>query len=228
MQQIKAITFGLDGTLVHGALDIEKYKKALIDYLEKIGHSGGHARLNQALQATLEKMKKAQARKIELRFDLVYSNLLFDLGIKITQERLDHIEDLYMRFYKIEMVPGVKEMLEQLSKKYHLAVVANAVSNVARLALEKHDLTKYFDYIVLSRDLGARKPDPEIFIFALRSMWIKAENAVHVGDSLEEDVKGAKLAGMRTVWIKEDTEITNIHPDFVIPKITELPSLVDS
>lgn len=226
MEQIKAITFDLDGTLAHGALDSEQYGKALIAYLKKIGYSGKRAKLNKSRQAMLEKMNKSQARNIELRFDLLYSILLHDLGLEITQERLDHIEALYNRFYRIELFPGVREMLEELSKKYHLAIVANAITTVSILALEKLDLAKYFDYIILSRDLGVRKPDPEIFIYALRSMWIKAGETVHVGDSLMDDVQGAKDAGMHTVWIKGDEEPTNIQPDYVISKITELPSLL--
>ena len=226
MEQIKAITFDLDGTLAHGALDTESYEKALINYLKMIGYSGKRAKINKARHAMLEKMSKSQARNIELRFDLLYSILLHDLGLEIKQERLEHIEALYNRFYRIELFPGVREMLEELSKKYHLAIVANAITTVSKLALEKLDLAKYFDYIILSRDLGVRKPDPEIFIYALRSMWIKASETIHVGDSLRDDVQGAKDAGMKTVWIKGDEEPTTIQPDYVIAKITELPSLL--
>jgi HAD superfamily hydrolase (TIGR01549 family) len=225
MEQIKAITFDLDGTLAQGALDSENYESALLDYLHRIGYSGGSATLNKSRQAMLERLRKSHAKNIELRFDLLYSNLLFDLGLDITQERLEYIEGLYNRFFRIDIVPGVKEMLVDLSGRYNLAIVSNAISNVSRFALQKFDLAKYFDYIVLSRDLGVRKPDPEIFIFALRSMWIKGSEAVHVGDSLEDDVQGGKNAGLKTVWIKGDEEVMNIHPDFVISKVTELPSL---
>jgi HAD superfamily hydrolase (TIGR01549 family) len=225
MEQIKAITFDLDGTLAHGALDSENYKRALIDYLHRIGYSGGSAILNKSHQAMLERQRKSQVRNIELRFDLLYSNLLFDLGLDITQERLEYIEGLYNRFFRIDIIPGVKEMLIDLSGRYRLAIVSNAITNVSRLALQKLDLAKYFDYIVLSRDLGVRTPDPEIFFYALRSMWVKGSEAVHVGDSLENDVQGGKNAGMKTVWIKGDEEVMNIHPDFVISKVTELPSL---
>jgi HAD superfamily hydrolase (TIGR01549 family) len=236
MAKIKAITFDLDGTLAHGALDNENYEKALLDYLHNIGYSGGTATLNKSRQAMLERQRKSQARNIELRFDLLYSNLLFDLGLDITQERLEYIEDLYNRFFRIDIVSGVKEMLVDLSKKCKLAIVANAITNVSRFALQKLDLAKYFDCIVLSRDLGVRTPDPEIFIYALRSMWIKASEAVHVGDSLETDVQGGKNAGMKTVWINGNEkvmnihpkfieQVMNIHPDFVISKVVELPNL---
>jgi HAD superfamily hydrolase (TIGR01549 family) len=225
MEQIKAVTFDLDGTLARGALNNESYKNALINYLHKIGYSGGDAALNKAHQAMLERQRKSQARNIELRFDLLYSSLLFDLGLDIKQEQLEHIEGLYNRFFRIEFVSGVKELLKALSGKYKLAIVSNAITNVSRLALQKLDLAKYFGYIVLSRDLGVRTPDPEIFFYALRSMWVKGSESVHVGDSLEYDVQGGKNAGMKTVWIKGDEEVMNIHPDFVISKVTELSSL---
>jgi HAD superfamily hydrolase (TIGR01549 family) len=225
MEQIKAITFDLDGTLAYGALDNENYKRALIDYLHKIGYSGGSATLNKSHQAMLERQSKSQARNIELRFDLLYSYLLFDLGLNITQERLEHIEGLYNRFFRIDIFSGVEEMLKGLSEGYKLAIVSNAITNVSRLALQKLDLAKYFDCIILSRDLGVRTPDPEIFFYALRSMWVKRSQAIHVGNSLETDVQGGKNAGMKTVWIKGDEEVMNIQPDFIISKITELPSL---
>lgn len=225
MMKIKAITFGLDGTLAYGALDNKKYKKALIDYLHKIGYSGGNTTLEKSRNTMLERQKKSQARNIELRFDLLYSDLLHNLGLDITQERLEYIENIYNRFFKFEVVPGVKEMLEILKEKYKLAIVANAITKVSRVALKKLDLEKYFDTIVLSRDLGARKPDPEIFNYALRSMWVKGNEAVHVGNSLKTDVQGGKNAGMKTVWIKGDEDMTDIRPDFIILKITELTNL---
>jgi len=83
---------------------------------------------------------------------------LFDLDLKITQERLDNIEGLYNRFFKIDLLPGVKEMLFDLSRKYKLTIAAKAVTHFSRFALEKLDFIKHLEYIVLSR-VGVRKPD---------------------------------------------------------------------
>lgn len=225
MDQIKAITFDFGGTLAHGKLDKENYRIALIDYFHRIGYSGGLAKINKSRIAMLERLRKNQAKNIELRFDLLYSGLLFDLGLHPTKERLEYIEWLYNHFFRIDFVPGLQKILEYLSKKYKLAIVSNIISNVSRLALKKHDLEKYFEYVVLSRDLGIRKPDPEIFNFTLHNLEIEANESVHVGDSLETDIQGAKNAGMKTVWIKGDEKVINIHPDFVISKIIELPNL---
>jgi len=225
METIKAITFDFGGTLANGELDKEDYKRSLIDYFRSLGFSGGEAMLNNARKGMLERLRKAQKRNRELRFEDLYQGLLFNLGLHPTQENLDYIQQLYYRFFRIELVPGVPEMLLELSGKYKLAIISNMISNASRLVLDKHDLEQYFDGVVLSRDLGIRKPDPEIFNFTLKNLGVKSSTAVHVGDSLEHDVQGANNIGMKTVWIKGDNVAINIQLDFIISKITELPSL---
>ena len=225
METIKAITFDFGGTLAHGDLDKDNYKRSLLDFFRSLGFSGGEAKLNNARNGMLKRLSTAQKRNRELRFEDLYQGLLFELGIHPTQENLDYIEQLYYRFFRIELVSGVKEMLVELGGRYKLAIISNVTSNASRFVLQKSDLEQYFDYVVLSRDLGIRKPDPEIFNFTLQNLKVKSGEAVHVGDSLEDDVQGAKNVGMKTVWIKGDTEIQHIHPDFIIPKVTELPSL---
>lgn len=225
METIKAITLDFGGTLANGELNKENYKRALLDYIFRLGYSGGRAKLGKARAAMLERLRKAHEKNRELRFEELYQGLLFDLGLHPNQERLDYIEQLYYRFFRIDLVPGLREMLVDLSGKYHLAIISNVTSNASRLVLKKFDLEQYFDQVVLSRDLGIRKPDPEIFNFTLENLGVKSSEAVHVGDCLEHDVQGAKNAGMKTVWIKRDNGTANVHPDFIISKVTELPSL---
>ena len=226
MKDLKAITFDFGGTLVHGSLDKDNYKKALIAYFIKLGFSGGKERLNEAKKAMLERLRKAQDKNIELRFEDLYQGLLFDLELHPTHERLDYILQLYYSFFRINFVPGVKKMLINLGGKYKLAIISNITSNISRLVLKKYDIRQYFDYVVLSRDLGIRKPDPEIFNFTLQNIGVKNYETIHVGDSLEQDIQGAKNVGIKTVWIKGDEGFQNIQPDFLISKVTELSSLL--
>jgi putative hydrolase of the HAD superfamily len=226
MKDLKAITFDFGGTLDHGFLDKENYKIALTAYFFRLGFSGGKARLNKARKSMLERLRKVQEKNRELRFEDMYQGLLFDLELHPSQEKLDYVEQLYFRFLKVDLVHGIKEMLNDLSREYKLAVISNITSNISRHVLEKFDLNKYFDYVVLSRDLGIRKPDPEIFNFTLQNLGVKNYETIHVGDSLQHDIKGAKNAGIKAVWIKGNEEIKDFHPDFIISKLTELPSIL--
>jgi putative hydrolase of the HAD superfamily len=58
--------------------------------------------------------------------------------------------------------------------------------------------------VVTSAEYGARKPDPSIFADALELAGVPASKAVHVGDSLEDDVAGARAAGIEPVLIRRD------------------------
>ncbi len=67
--------------------------------------------------------------------------------------------------------------------------------------LEGLSLTPLLDAILTSAEAGARKPSPAIFEHALRLARVTPEHAVHVGDNLDEDVAGARAAGVRAVLI---------------------------
>lgn len=63
------------------------------------------------------------------------------------------------------------------------------------------DLSEALDGIVTSAECGARKPDPAIFTAALELAGCAADEAVHVGDTIEEDVAGAEAAGIRALLL---------------------------
>lgn len=66
------------------------------------------------------------------------------------------------------------------------------------------ELTSMVDGVVISAEHGAGKPDPSIFRHALEVAGVPARKAIHVGDSLEEDVAGARAAGIQPVLLKRD------------------------
>ena len=62
-------------------------------------------------------------------------------------------------------------------------------------------ISEYFNAIVVSEEIGWRKPSSHIFQHALNCLKVQANEAVYVGDSPIEDIKGAKDAGLRTVFV---------------------------
>ena len=226
MKGIKGVTFDFGGTLAGGDLDKQGLRSKLLEYFQSLGFSGGEARLSKARSGMLAGLMRARRQNREIRLEALYQGMLFKIGIHPEREIIDHIHQLYIRSFNVELVPGVKEVLEPLSEKYRLGVVSNAMSEVPRQALERSDLRKHFISITISRDIGIRKPDPEIFRYALSNMGIESHEAVHVGDSLEEDIKGAENAGMKTIWIADGDEEIAIQPDFTIHSLRELTSLL--
>ncbi|GIW40265.1 MAG: hypothetical protein KatS3mg076_0842 [Candidatus Binatia bacterium] len=81
-----------------------------------------------------------------------------------------------------------------------LGIVSNFDHRLERL-LEALDLRRYFDSVVVSSRAGFAKPDPRIFRLALRSHGIRPAQALHVGDSPEEDLAGARAAGLHGLLV---------------------------
>ena len=223
---IKGITFDFGGTLATGDLDKEEYRIRLLEYLRSLGFSGRNAQFDKARRGMLKRLMKARSLNREIRIEDLYQGMLFKLGLHPEREVIDHIHDLYIRSFKVDLVPSAVHVLESLHKRYDLAVISNAMSNVPRQAIKRSELEWCLDAVVISRDLGIRKPNPEIFRFTLENLGIESHEAIHVGDSLEDDVQGAKNAGMKAIWIKGPGEEIITQPDQTIRSIEELTSLL--
>jgi putative hydrolase of the HAD superfamily len=94
-----------------------------------------------------------------------------------------------------ELYPDVPEVLEQLRPRFELAVISNFDSRL-RLILQHLGISKYFAHVFISSELGADKPDPEIFRRALKVLHLDASEVLQVGDDPERDWKAAAAAGL--------------------------------
>ena len=94
-----------------------------------------------------------------------------------------------------ELYPEVFDVLEQLRDRFQFAVISNFDGRL-RLILQNLGISKYFAYIFISSEVGADKPEPEIFRRALKIMHLKGNEVLHVGDDPERDWKAAAEAGL--------------------------------
>ena len=94
-----------------------------------------------------------------------------------------------------ELYPEVPEVLEQLRPRFQLDVISNFDGRL-RLILQHLGISNYFSHIFISSELGADKPDPEIFRRALTLMHLSADAVIHVGDDPERDWKAAVAVGL--------------------------------
>jgi putative hydrolase of the HAD superfamily len=94
-----------------------------------------------------------------------------------------------------KLYPEVLDVLEQLRERFQLAVISNFDGRL-RFILQNLGISKFFAHVFISSELGADKPDPEIFRRALKIMHLGANQALHVGDDPERDWKAAAAAGL--------------------------------
>jgi putative hydrolase of the HAD superfamily len=94
-----------------------------------------------------------------------------------------------------ELYPEVWCVLAELAPRFRLALISNFDGRL-RFILRHLGISKYFPDVFVSSELGADKPDPEIFRRALKIMHLDANEVLHVGDDPERDWKAAAAAGL--------------------------------
>jgi putative hydrolase of the HAD superfamily len=94
-----------------------------------------------------------------------------------------------------QLYPEVPDVLEQLQPHFQLAVISNFDARL-RLILEHLGISKFFRHVFVSSELGADKPDPEIYRRALKFIDLEPNEVLHVGEDPERDWEAASAAGL--------------------------------
>ena len=127
--------------------------------------------------------------------------------------------------FRLQLYPGVKDTIWHLHSKYQLALVSDGQTAYALAELNAVGLSGFFDPIIVSGDLGYRKPDKRIFIAALSAMKLNPAEVLFVGNDMYRDVYGAQALGIKTVFFKSNQgtqEKEGINPDYIIYNFPEL------
>ena len=124
----------------------------------------------------------------------------------------------------VRHLPGLADVLAELSSRYRFAVVSNTNdTDLVPAHLDAMGVRHYFDAVILSVSTGWCKPHPRIFLAALSELGIEASDAVFVGDSYRRDYEGPTKAGMRSYLI--DPRKTTKAPEHArLSSIFDLPA----
>lgn len=138
-----------------------------------------------------------------------------------------HLHALYLkhRFEDIQFFDDVLPALNALQGYYMMGVLSNGNTYPERCGLGG-----YFQFVVLAQDYGVQKPDPRLFEIAIGHAGCAKRQFLHVGDSFQNDIIGAKRAGVRSVWLnrqRQDNE-TGQQPDFEISSLRELTKVLEN
>jgi len=129
------------------------------------------------------------------------------------------------------------EVLDQLRDSgYTLGMITNGYTAMQNRKVKHHNLDDHLDHIFVSEAMRAHKPDANIFHGALKVTGSNPENAVHVGDNLSADIKGAIGAGLKGILFdpkgervkKLDDDPELVAPSHVIACFREMPALVSA
>lgn len=104
----------------------------------------------------------------------------------------------------VQWLPGAKRALDTLRERYTVAAVTNGSPEMQRQKLAGLGIDDHFETVVFAGYDVAAKPSPEPFHTALDAVGVNPGRAVKIGNSLENDVRGAHNAGLRSVWLDHD------------------------
>lgn len=126
-----------------------------------------------------------------------------------------------------KLYAGTKAVLEALSRKYRLGIIANQ-SLGTQERIDNWGIGSYFEVVIASAEAGCAKPELKIFNLALEKAGCEPHEAVMVGDRLDNDIAPAKQLGMKTVWVRQgfakyqNIEHESERPDHVIDDIADV------
>jgi HAD superfamily hydrolase (TIGR01509 family) len=134
---------------------------------------------------------------------------------------------------ELYLPPANARALEELrAEGYKLGLVSNITLLGASVREDLHRLAllDLFDAVILSSELGVRKPHPRIYSAALEALGTTADQAIFVGDRLREDIGGPRDAGMRAILTHEFRQDERSPgapvPDAIIGRLADLPAAV--
>ena len=142
--------------------------------------------------------------------------------------------DTLIKEGSVETLPNAHEILEFLTDRYKLAIICNTSASGERIReiLRSAGIKKYFDLVVVSSEVGLRKPDEKIFRIALENLDLQPEEVLMVGNRVSVDILGGNQVGMKTVLIKwndrypEKVTCELERPTYTIKSLRELISII--
>ena len=231
-KNIKTVLFDIDDTL----FDRNKAQSIILELIVKrLPDIFRSLKINRILDAFMEADRitseafTAGAPSEGLR-DSRSRHFLRLLGI--TENYADAITEIYVREYPSVNAPvdGAVPLVKESSRRFKVGVVSNGLPDVQYRKLDTLGLHDIFACIVLSEEIGIRKPDPGIFHHAADLLRVQPSECLYIGDSYGSDIVGAKAVGMSTCWFCRDAsypENAVIHTDYVVNSLEELRQIIE-
>ena len=210
---LQSVVFDLGGTLLYYGEDADELIKlghqALTEYLVGEGLQVEFKDVERVGNGIYEAyLPFAEKSLIELEARILYQAMLYQLGID-DYSNDDLITGAVHSFYGpivdgYQIFSDVKEVLGRLkSRGLKLGLMTNNDSaDFSDRLLQKFDLNRFFDSIVVSAKIGLRKPHKRMFLHCLKELDVSNEDSIYVGDHPVHDIQGAKSVPMRCIWIK--------------------------
>ncbi len=196
---IRALIFDLGNVVIPYDLQksIEWMRKII--FLKKIKDDDVENAVSPKKMELIRKYQKGMPRKEFFNEIEKHSKIPFAKNLSMLAE-----QTTYAMFSDID--PEMERLIKGLKGNYPLAVLSNITEPHKEFVLQKYPLRELFDYLFFSCDVGMRKPEKEIFYFALDKMNLRPEETVFI-DDYKGNVNAAKDIGINALLFNKTPEL---------------------
>ncbi len=213
--KIKAIFFDIYGTLID--IKTDEYDPLLYNtfsqFLSYMGVYIGHEELKDFWFGKIAELLKRNPEEYpEVDVLEVFRELLYAHGIKRPGKMtIEFIARLFRSLSRKSFGTSAHAhtILESISGDYSLGIISDAQRPFTLPELRMLNLDRFFDTVVLSSDIGVKKPNPKIFKKAMDSLGVSPEESLYIGDNPAKDLVGAKGIGMKMLLFRSEEKPYN-------------------
>jgi YjjG family noncanonical pyrimidine nucleotidase len=231
MKKYKCVFFDLDHTLWDYETNSEEALHELYDKFElaKLGailfseFYKGFVQINTEIWDSYDRGQIGRDVIRNERFDRVFQFAGisdYDLSLKFSEEYIQESPK------KKNLVAHAKDVLDYLHPRYPMYIITNGFEEIQSTKIESSGITSYFKGIVTSARAGCKKPEKEIFEFALRENGFACSETIMVGDNLLTDIAGARNASVDTVYFNPYRLPHNENVTYEITSLKELTTIL--
>ncbi len=224
------IFFDFGGTLARVPPTIDRPWKVWAEVSRGFDLQLSETLVQHALEAVNEELEGQIYRYLDRtpEFWKLYDGRVMD-RLRIREHRNEIGQALEATFAdpsNIQLFPETLPVLEHLrSRGFHLGLISNHNDALLKV-LEYHGLDKLLETVTYSQEVGVEKPDPKVFTKALERAHCAPSDALHVGDSIDADVEGARRSGLQAVWLNRDGRPGSVD-SLTIRTLEELPHVLE-
>lgn len=225
MEQIRAVVFDVYATLFHNEQDlwhetfvnIVREQRLPIQPFDLYTRWRAHERGFRQRRVNLKTLEQTQPfESYEEAWRDCFVKVFAESGLPGDPQRA--VERCVEGQASRELYPDALPTLESLAGRYKLAALSNADARYLRTLLERDGIYQRLDAVLSSEEAREYKPCPGPFREVLRRLDVAPHEAMYVGDTLLDDVLGAKNVGMRAAWLNRTRAAP--QPDMPAPDAT--------
>ncbi len=188
-------------------------------YAFQPAYSAAYREINRQIWLDFEQGEIDQVTLRTRRFENLFEAVEIQLDAHAFSAR--YLANLSNR---TDLIDGAEALVQTVAQTHNLAIITNGLADVQWPRFKQSTIYPYFQTVIISEEVGAAKPNPQIFDVAFARMNHPAKSEVLIiGDSLTSDIQGGINYGIDTCWLNIDEKANgNLSPTYEIKTLTEL------